>query len=880
MELGCHNGKKHKHKQAQGYATHCDGCYLQFGAPMPLECPRCGRKARKAQSHAGSTETAPTMAPSPSVTTSGTTSGTTSPNPKTSQKLSMPALQAKPGTSVATNAPKVPSVEMHAQLASMLQQSGSPPPSLQSLQSLLTGEPLPELIFGKSALSIATTSPAPMPTKARSVQDLVYGKPPSLPEPRTVGDFMKAYKLGTPYGSFGSTMSTNNNTNGPKSLPLEKHGFMHSHNHSHNKSHNPKMATKPYKEPELNEEGLPRDMFGSRNDALHRLALEQKYLTHIESPSLRALMQTGQVASLAMATTDTGLELGCVADLREDPRCVEAHLKSCHPDFYALLERFQLLGKAREGCVMFVLPQPKVLRQAALTRQQVMAHIGRMPDALDLVELVGMVIVPTLTTRTLQLEARDGELTVNGVMARTDERFPAHIVHVPQVLDTSDAQLALPPPMDGASPEEEGQLVVDKGGPEPPDYPPPVYVEEQEVQSTSSAMSQVHRDSVFGHTALRQLTLAMNEPRYNGSIDMSAFQNTERSVHAEPVQITLQHYDTASAYARYEANQLPRTMRLAPAKRVAMTFRGAYQKHLVFGQGMDMCEYTVHMGTTMASRPTRQQLERGLVSLSFSSPSNRNETTLLLTRLVPSEEDRNTYMTQNEAVMLRFEQDVLHTIAINHKHTMTPYEALPDEQHFLQWSPASTTVPRGLSAADFDALLLGEGVVKRLKRRAKKAATKGARKVKNAVQSKQKSVLALKLRPVPNPDVLTNALRGSGSGAPGQMSVTVYDSKMQVDLDSSVQGLATKRYAGAINVYDIASNSLASVAQRQATHLLSMQLGPLKFDLNVDDVSSDTSLYYAQDGEQVYIVQFEGVALRRIALLSSKTGLYVDMKRQ
>lgn len=872
MELGCHNGKndkKHKQykQQGQGYASHCDGCYLKFEASMPLECPRCGRKARKSNTHAGSTETAPTMAPTPSPTPTLTPSGST-----TSQKLSMPALQPKSTGSV-TTVSTVPKVEMHAQLAPMLQQSGSQPPSLRSL---LTGEPLPELIFGKPA-PMATTSP--LPIKARSVQDLVYGKPPplSVSEPRTVGEFMKAYKLGTPYGSFGSTTAnTNTNTDStPKSLPFEKHGFIHSRK-------SPKMATKPtkpYKEPELNEEGLPRDMFGTHNDALRRLGLEQKYMTRIESPALSALMQTGQIPS--SLTPEVGLDLGCVADLREDPRCVEAHLKSCHPDFYALLERFQLLGKAREGCVMFVLPQPKVLRQASLTREQVMAHIGRMPDALDLVELVGMVIVQTLTSRTLQLEARAGELTVNGVMARTDERFPAHIVHVPQVLDTSEAQLALPPVPDYSgegSAEAAGELVVDKGGPEPPDYPPPVYVEEQEVQSTSSAMSQVHRNSVFGHTALRQLTMAMNEPRYNGSIDMSAFQNTERSVHAEPVQITLQHYDTATTYARYEANQLPATTRLAPAKRLVMTFRGAYQKHLAFGQGMDMCEYTVHMGTTMASRPTRQQLERGLVSLSFSSPSNRNETTLLLTRLVPSEEDRNTYMTQNEAVMLRFEQDVLHTIAINHKHTMTPYEALPDEQHFLQWHSAN--VPRGLSAGDFDALLLGEGVVKRLKRRAKKAATKGARKVKNAVQSKQKSVLALKLRPVPNPDVLTNALRGSGSAAPGQMSVTVYDSKMQVDVDSSVQGLATKRYTGAVNVYDVASNSLASVAQRQNVHLMSVQLGPLKFDLNVDDVSSGTSLYYAQDGEQVYIVQFEGVALRRIALLSSKTGLYVDMKRQ
>lgn len=886
MDLGCHEGKKHtKSKQSKqqqaddklGSPLLCDSCYARFESSLPLACPRCGRKTpkrvgRPAGDDESTTQSSSTMGQK--ATNAGGTTGatqttqTTKATKATNVKLSMPTLHARTPTTAG------PTVAMHTGLASMLEQSTQSPPSLKSL---LTGEALPELIFGEPVPRTPLASPVGggVSNKPRSVQDLVFGKPPPL---RTVGDLMESYRTTPLSQSFNTRVNTNTNTginvktNATRPLPdlqFDKHYPSH-HSHSYvngKKVHNNDklIVDAPRRsQPVLNDEGLPVEMFGTHNDALHRLNLEQKYMTRIESPSLRAMMQTG-----------------CVADMRESPRCVEEHLKLCHAAFYGQLEKHQLLAKVREGCTLFVLPPPAVVRESGLTRDQLMAHIGRMPESLDLEEMgPGLTLVQTLGARQLQIESRDGQLMVNGLAAKSDDLFPAHILHVPQALDTSEAQVAPADVPDGSATsggDQEAELSVDKGGSEPPDYPPPVYVEEEQVVSTGCPLSQVWDASPFGHTALRTMVQAMNAPHYNGSIDLSSHQNQERSIQAHPVRLVLQQYDTRRAFELYQADRLPQVLRLAPARRLAMEFRGAYQKHLEFGQGMDMCEYTLHLGTKdHHTIPTRQQLQRGLFSLSFSSPVNPKETTLLLTRLVPSANERNTYMTQNESVVLRFEQDVLHTIAINHKHTMTPYNDALATGHFLHWEGEA---PLGLNEDRFDAMLLGEGVVKRMTRRAKKAATKGARKLKGAVQSKQKSVLALRLRPVPNPGVLTSALRGAGSPAPGQMSVTVYDAKMKLLDDDSVQGLATKRYSGDVQVYDVASNSLAAVAQRQGTHVFAVQLGPRKFDLNVDDVSSDTALYYAQDGNQVYLVQFEGVALRRIAMMSAQTGLYVDMRR-
>ncbi len=846
----------------------CDACFFKFEAatPLPLDCPRCGRCVKKKQSKSRNESTTTTA---------------------TDAKLSMPPLQAK--ASVPTRTP----VPMHAGLAEMLQTSSVAPPLLgvtlgaplktvakTPLASLVTGGPLPELLFDKPATintnsaTTTTTGLDFMYAKPSAKPDLVFGRPVALSAnngaaPKTVGALLDSM-YGTPYdGAQGL------------SAPLPNLEFgKHCKNHGkHGKQDKREKRDTPV---ELNEEGLPVEMFGSASDALQRLGLEQHYMTRIESPALRALMQTGSLGTSYLST-------GCAADVRESPACAQAHLKTCHAPFYALLERDGLLAELRAaGCVLFVVPYHDMLNSQAMSSDALRQHLARTPDDMDLLALEkGQVLqlATFLPGRSLQLEQRDGRLYVNGYAAKPDERYPAHIVHIGALLagGLPEPQVAPPDAPDGQ--EVEGELSVTKvvgegvedSNPDlpPPSDAPPVYVEQETLQSTSSVMNACSPHGVFGHTALGQLVEKMNGSHYAGSIDLSSYRNTDRSDAAQPVTLRLCHYDTAQAYAAYQRQALPGLARLKATSVLEMRFRAGHQTHLQFGQGMELAEYTCRHGGA-AVLPTRAQLESGLVTLSFSSPFDAKDTTLLLTRLQSTSQDRNTYMAVNEAVLLRFEQDTLHTIVINHKHQMPSCATAGLQHSFLELATAA--LPQGLSATEFDALWLGEGVVKRLVRKGKKAAISGVRQAKNYVQDKQKRVLSLRLRPVPNPAVLDAALRPPGVPTPGSASVVVYGSKMAVDEDASVQHLAMKRYSGAVSVYELGTNRLGAVARRPDTHVMDVTLGVRKVSLGVDDVT-DTALYYAQDADQVYVVQLEGDALRRIAVLSSKSGLYTDLKR-
>lgn len=587
---------------------------------------------------------------------------------------------------------------------------------------------------------------------------------------------------------------------------------------------------------------------------LDRMSLQFKESQKIANPVIQSLMQNPYKSTVQMP-------LSCHTG--EQMRVVQCHMRTCHSEYFSLLEQNGLLDEMQAQmalddtiCFLFVIPVNSVLVTLSEaispeTARTLRFHVIKIQQGQTFDSLEGRTLLPTLMDKDLEVEKRGDERYVGGYQAMSDQFYPDHIVHIRGLLDASDentenpiveeavvdetivqkegggdenentttsssttgtsvpeedeastSDLELPPPMDANTVVDDGTTT------EPPTDLPPTLPEEgtQQLLHTQSRLTAVNKSCLLLHSSLPRVIERMNMSYYNGKIDLDAHRTAIPKTRA--VLLTLRTYNTQSLWQRCLQVQLPDIARLKAQRHVQQHYQEV--PHFTMEDGTRLTEYEWR-GPTV----TLSELSQGLCEVSFGNPLGEKAegTTRILCKLqqpLQKQQKPLTFMTDNENVLIRFSaQGQLTTVLINHNHAMTQSIELNEmpqsRRHFFELFLDETTrqrFNRNLTKLDFDALLLQEGTLSKYTRKAKKYVKNKTSNALNRAKAQGKKQLAMKLTAVPRPESLASLWKETKGAQSGKkVNVRIYDRQMRMrDLESQ-SDLSATRYAGGLQVW-------------------------------------------------------------------------------
>ncbi len=630
--------------------------------------------------------------------------------------------------------------------------------------------------------------------------------------------------------------------------------------------------------PALEARPLSTNLDGARADRLH---LQFKLNSQAQSPGMRALLQTPFATPLACQASG------------ESMSAVQCHLRTCHPQQFALLSENGLLDEARDlraaesdVCFLFVLPVKHVLGRlgephSEATQRLLRHHVLKIPEAMTFASIRERVRLPTLAGTDVEVEYRDGALYVGGFLAQVDDFYPEHLAHIQGLLHDDGADdVEETTAASSTAAMDQDDSVSEEELPPPSDAPPDLPEGTQQLVHTQNLIVAVGRDTLLTRASLGRVVAKLSLANYMGVSDLADRQT--QLADAAPVTLALRTYDTRALWTQCCQGQLADLSRVKPQRHIQTLYKST--PHFKLEDGTRLSEYAWN-GTTV----TRAQLADGLCELVFNNPLAPERVTRMQCKLQAGGAllGRATYMTDNEAVMLRFNDvGLLSTILINHEHTMPDAQVEVDEQHFVELLLDANSRARftaELSKQDFDALLLKESTLSRFTRKAKKFVRNKTRNALSAGNAQKKKQLALKLVTVAKPaNLRTLFAEPKGDAQAGKtMNVRVYDHKMKMRDQESQSGLSLVRYSDPVVWYQVTgTNQLYDQLQRTDNYYLELDVDQWRhLTFNAAAVTSQSQLYYA-DGvnNDVFVLQFDGTGLGAVAKISRLSAFYKQMK--
>ena len=626
---------------------------------------------------------------------------------------------------------------------------------------------------------------------------------------------------------------------------------------------------------------------------VERMATQNKYTQRVESMGMKSLLMGNQFQPMVLDKKKPGTY--CPDESRE---AVLAHIKHCHYVFYSLLERNgiveDIVNEARD--FLYVVPTkdtlatiPKQTYTTEATNKLLRYHIIKVEPMFDLRTVRDSRDLETLMDeKTVTLEYReetDGMPAghyIGGLRVMHDEVKPGHIAVIRGVLDDSVPEpvvTSLPPPSNAPG---EADAPVDAGADAPTDAPPdlPADAEAGEpatvktLTATKNYMGSVGRLTDFKQQSLKTLVEKMNASNYSSSATtVSPLQRAS----VKPVDIVLRLYNTDSLFKKYGANRLADINPVTLSQRHSMQFTASQQRQVALGTAVKMTEYTVGA----QHRIQKADMMNGIVELCFTNPARPGEATLLMTKIQEALMETNTYMTDNEHVLLRFQDQLLHTILINHSHGMAVCEKTSlSGNHFFELfvgTKARAALVAGLDRQAFDSALLLHGSMRERVRRAGGAAN---RRLSKFLALK---VMAASGKPV---DLLTAEINrlaaahkfpDAGLFTPElKISVQFIDAKYK-NRSASETVNATRFSTAPFDLFELEAFNGLFVKMTRAVNRY-VKLGPtsddpffLRMTLDIGAVDLLSRTWMARDDKHVYVLWASASSISYIAILERKS---------
>jgi uncharacterized surface protein with fasciclin (FAS1) repeats len=599
---------------------------------------------------------------------------------------------------------------------------------------------------------------------------------------------------------------------------------------------------------------------------IERMTATFDMLSRIESPGMASMMQYGSAMNMACATG------GCGESVEG---AIGYELRNNHKEFYNLLyvndlvnllvyDALFVIVPSRES--LAILPQSKDDATDDLLRYHLVKNNG-----LLLQDVEGTAQYDTLLEgKQVQVtKLENGGITINGKLLRSDVNNLKGIFHIRGILRPEDVM----PVVEAAA----------EASPEPPDGGA---LKTESLLSLRTAMKLASDNkTVIKNKTLEPVIRAMQLPLYTASISLGASCEI-KNVHDEcyGVNITLATYNTMPLFTDYQAKCMNEVARVAPDKVVSLRFpaHSDSQTHVSYdkssGNDNNFTEYSVDSPVAIKA----SQFVSGLVGVSFNSPfESLQQHTVLLCRLSASRSNGDVVLvSRDENMLMRFRDDSLCTLSINHRafsrqHTnVTSLQGPLQAEHFIELQTENhvdSLYKTGLlSKAAFDQLLLSRVSVKKLVQKGKRVAGKATSKALR-VGGKMTSGTLYQV----DASVLLsgdfNAAVGAidaSAGAPETMKILTYDHAHKLRSSSQSSQLSFRKADATVGresilvyVPDQSDNGMArDYGTNGLVKYVELTLSDrAKMSLNVSTMPANktASVFYATSSRDILVFRFD-----------------------
>jgi uncharacterized surface protein with fasciclin (FAS1) repeats len=681
----------------------------------------------------------------------------------------------------------------------------------------------------------------------------------------------------------------------------------HHHNYPHHRKH-PKKR-------------LSAENMEVKDSVVSRLATTLRYSSQVPEPGLRAMLLSGKA----------GTNLAACRIGKEDSTA-ERHLAHSHTAFYKLLKENGLVPLlSSEADLVLIVPYPATLdtitnRVSEETRHLLMYHLVVVPvgEAFQLVQT--MQEYDTLAGDKVQVERRQECLYINGHHLKSDIMYPTEMYHImgflspSQVVEAAPEEVPAPTqepptveeesttttttttPESGSSSESTSESTGESTGeeelqpsPSPESLPPPSNATQHHLTilpTKAATLSGVNRSTTFQNSIVSTMATKMNNSYYSAQLDMTSHVDPTFTP-LESAAISVRTYNPAALYAEYSAGHMRDISRInsegAPQR---MLFTASQQKRLDIGNRMSVTEYSLNSAKPTGTMAVKKaDLLSGLTEISVPSLTSPGKVCVILCSIKASASDINTFMTQDESILLRFKNNLLDTISVNHAQKMPLPTEAHDGAHFLELFTSEkqrdTLYKQKMTREQFTAMLLSASSVgKYVKRKAaqlakkwRKVAGKYGRKVLSRADREKKRAGSMRTRTVALTNIPVAKLAAQETGAPKateNLTIRVYGKDFTVEDAVSIAGVQGKKYSYVVG-QDAFTGYLLEEDNDLGLNVGSTRVGqyvevatPLRtftFNLASTVPSTATQAYYGEKDNMVYLLQFAGNKLERILLL-------------
>jgi hypothetical protein len=664
----------------------------------------------------------------------------------------------------------------------------------------------------------------------------------------------------------------------------------------------------------------------AQNTQLQRLAAQLSYADGVKEPGLRAMLLGAPTINLARPhhQADDGSR-----------RDMFAHLADKHTMMYDLLRDNGLLELLRAtDDLALIVPHDDSLafltnRVSDETEALLRYHALVVPMGQPIKEVAdGMVEYATLAGDSrVQVENRGACYFVNGHKMQSDIYFPTQMFMVRgllsplQVVESSGPPTDLPPPMDQppadepttqASSTADASDGSDSSATSADDGSTTTTTEDTTATTTTTTPTEhallavpsaamTLKGSGATYQAKNQIVATivgqMNRGSYLPKLDMKSYLDASY-VPVDKAQLQLRTYNPETLFLQYQARTLPDIARLrADAAPLCVSVDRENQRRMDIGNRQSLSEYALDSTSGRQAVIKKADLLTGITELSFPSPQDPDKVCVLRCRIHGSESDLNTYVSDDESVLLRFKGNALDTVAVNAQAASMPTATLPHAgAQYLEMAfdfdddkKRAAFYDRRMTRDEFSQMLLLDAklmrVLKKKARQVKKKATHVGRKLLNRGEREKKRLNAIRVKSIgldqlPLDDIATFEASGvTPVGVP--LTVTVYDKNVSVLQQDSLEQVQSNKFR-----YKVGSEMLTGYVLQDA-NALALYLGagkrgqymdvrtPLEtvsFNFANIALSTATQAYYGTRAQSIYVLQFDASGkLERMLIMPKNT---------
>lgn len=408
------------------------------------------------------------------------------------------------------------------------------------------------------------------------------------------------------------------------------------------------------------------------------------------------------------------------------------------------------------------------------------------------------------------------------------------------------------------------------------------------IASRPCALRQVAPVQEFRTPLLKTVTSKMQQSYYSAALDLAGHIDASHRP-LSPLTVSMRTYDPAPLFGQYQAGRMREISRLcADPDPATFSFAPEQQTKLDVGNKRSLLEFSFALksapnvaGGSAAAMPqiARADLMGALTEFSFPCPTAPGKQCVVLCRLQAAggsggTSDGNTYMSEDESVLVRFKANKLDTICVSQQLLAHPSPATSGGNHFLELfldeAAKSALYRRKLSADEFSAFLLTNAStrewVKKKAKQSRKKAGKVGRKVVSRAEREAKRLKSMRVRQVPISALgLADLADQEGeAGEAATLTAKVYDKNVNL-LDSvSAGSLSAQRYQYQVGEdkfsgYVIESNNLigASMGRSRAGQYLDVRtpLQTVSFNFSATTLNAKQA-YWGAVGNSVYVIYF------------------------